>query len=794
MRPIRYGAFLLLVSSWLTSVATNRDGMDVAIADETEKILSSLSENALANHFVWARGEWSQVNPNWIAEDLIGGIVLNQAATLDQVPKHLSIALMLDEQLQISFEQTLTPDAATIAAIQNETLKNQYFDWLRESAKYLGYDYLISSDNQPDYFSALFNEMHAFDTAFFIYPHQLKQNPDNRRKKFYENTGHELAQIIPLDEFESYEKLLAKGPKKTTPNPQRVREQLYQLVANSHTNPFNHKKEKALLDKIWKQSIVPLQKNEGVFPLMADTVAIWTSSSLFIEQLDIYFNTVQNTRFDHIKSHIPVIIDARHSPMLAMEKALELNEHPIIWIGELDLLMGIQPIGLLMTNSTHQSLDHILPEMIYGSEPIRGKLIRTLPVHLATYYHYPISKQQLLGFSQPEWLHMDAMTLDSINLLAQEMISEYGSPGGQVLVVKEGKVVFEKNYGYLTYDSLIPVQSHTLYDLASLTKVTATLLATMKLHQEGLLQLDSTLGFYLTSFKETNKSNITIRQLLAHQSGLKSYLPFWKRSLDGDFVDAFYYKSDEDEKNDHRSYGYQPDPAMLDSLLGWIQNSPLNTEEEVPYVYSDIGFMILHQVIESISGTSMDIFLENNFYQPLGMYSTCFNPLVKGFELYEIAPTEYDYYFRDEQVWGQVHDRNAAVFGGVAGHAGLFSNARDLALLMQMLMQEGNYRSHQFIDPLTLHSFNQQYFSGNRRGLGWDKPGAYNPNISDHASSHSYGHTGFTGTMVWADPEQELIFVFLSNRIFPDANNKNLIRLDTRKKMHNLVYRSLLSP
>ena len=173
----------------------------------------------------------------------------------------------------------------------------------------------------------------------------------------------------------------------------------------------------------------------------------------------------------------------------------------------------------------------------------------------------------------------------------------------------------------------------------------------------------------------------------------------------GQSVSASY----EDAADDKRSYGYQPDPVMLDSLIGWIQDSPLIAEENAPYRYSDIGFMILHQIIESITGQSIESYLSENFYQPLGMYATCFNPLSTGVELFEIAPTEYDYYFRDEQVWGQVHDRNAAVFGGVAGHAGLFSNAKDLALLMQMLVQEGNYRDQQFVSSRTLGKFNQQY-------------------------------------------------------------------------------------
>ena len=173
------------------------------------------------------------------------------------------------------------------------------------------------------------------------------------------------------------------------------------------------------------------------------------------------------------------------------------------------------------------------------------------------------------------------------------------------------------------------------------------------------------------------------------------------------------------------------------------------------------------------------------------MHNTVFNPLAKNFELFQIAPTEYDYYFREEQVWGAVHDRNAAIFGGVAGHAGLFSTSRDLAILLQMLLQNGEYARQLYLSSHILDKFNQRQYSNNRRGLGWDKPGEFNPNISDLASNRSFGHTGFTGTMIWADPEHELVFIFLSNRIFPNSENKNLIKLDTRRRMQEVVYQSM---
>jgi CubicO group peptidase (beta-lactamase class C family) len=203
--------------------------------------------------------------------------------------------------------------------------------------------------------------------------------------------------------------------------------------------------------------------------------------------------------------------------------------------------------------------------------------------------------------------------------------------------------------------------------------------------------------------------------------------------------------------------------------------------------------MILHQLVQVVSGNTLDEYLFKNFYEPLGLKRICFNPMDHGFERFEIAPTEYDYYFRDELVWGEVHDRNAAVFGGVAGHAGLFSNARELLTIMQTLVQGGSYGGHQLLLPATINYFNQQFYPNNRRALGWDKLDEGLKNFSTFSSPASFGHTGFTGTMVWADPLYNLTFVFLSNRIYPNANNHKLNRLDIRTRLQDVVYEALIT-
>jgi CubicO group peptidase (beta-lactamase class C family) len=258
-------------------------------------------------------------------------------------------------------------------------------------------------------------------------------------------------------------------------------------------------------------------------------------------------------------------------------------------------------------------------------------------------------------------------------------------------------------------------------------------------------------------------------------------------SIEG--LEPFYYRSEDAKEADKRSYGMQPHPALRDSLYSWIRSS--SVRKEAGYRYSDIGFMILQNIVESVTGLTLDQYVHQNFYDPLNLQRTIFNPNRRQVDNYLIAPTEYDYYFRDAQVWGEVHDRNAAILGGVAGHAGLFSTAKDLAIVLQMILQEGEYGGIKFFEKETLDTFNKYYFPGNRRGLGWDKPGDYNPSVSAFVSQESFGHTGFTGTLVWVDPTYDIVYIFLSNRIFPDSNNWRINKLETRRRIHDLIYKSL---
>jgi beta-N-acetylhexosaminidase len=379
-----------------------------------------------------------------------------------------------------------------------------------------------------------------------------------------------------------------------------------------------------------------------------------------------------------------------------------------------------------------------------------------------------------------------AHLFDPIDQIVSEAIKEQQFPGCQVLVLQHGQVVLDRSYGYLTYDSLMLVNGNTIYDLASVTKVAATTIMFMDLFEKGFIQLDDPISCYLPEYEGTDKAKITIRQLLAHNSGLRSFLSLWEKTLGGDFLDPESEKLPSVDQ-----YGHVMEDLVTDTLKSLILKSRMATfRGKSHYRYSDLGFMILHQVAEKASGQTLEDYMTKHFYQPLKLRNTMFNPAKKGMPFTQIAPTEYDMQFRYRQVWGDVHDRNAALFGGVAGHAGLFSNSKDLGKLVAMIVNNGEFESQSYLSQETIGTFNKTYFNYNRRALGWDKP---NPTASSKVSPSSFGHTGFTGTMVWADPERDIVFVFLSNRIYPNVENRKLITSHTRSRIQDVVYDALAS-
>lgn len=392
---------------------------------------------------------------------------------------------------------------------------------------------------------------------------------------------------------------------------------------------------------------------------------------------------------------------------------------------------------------------------------------------------------------------IDSTKLLIIDSIAHNAIIQHAFPGCEVLVARNGKVVLYKTYGYLNYDSLEPVTQRTIYDLASVTKVSATTMGIMRLFEEGKLDLNKPLGDYLPWLKATNKEGLILEDILLHQAGLVAFIPFYKETINaatGQPLAGFYQPYKNDTFNIRVADNMYLRKDWMYSIYREIAESSLLPS--CKYVYSDNDFILLGKVIEQLSGKTLDVYTRENFYAPLHMRSTGFKPRENYISIADIAPTEKEKYFRQQLLRGDVHDPGAAMFGGVAGHAGLFSNAYDLAQLYLMLLNGGKWNETQYFKKETIDYFTGYHSDVSRRGYGFDKPEKDNatnadPYPSKYASPQTFGHTGFTGTCVWADPKENLLFIFLSNRVCPDMNNGKLGELGVRRNMLDAVYKAI---
>ena len=436
----------------------------------------------------------------------------------------------------------------------------------------------------------------------------------------------------------------------------------------------------------------------------------------------------------------------------------------------------------------------MVPQVIFGALPGEG----ILPVEYANIPSGTSSKTpslDRLAYSFPEDAGIDGTTLTKINDIAHEAISSGSTPGCYVLVAKNGKVVYDHAFGHLTYEGGQPVSDETIYDLASLTKVAATLQAIMFLQERDIIDLYKKLSVYLPELRGTNKKDITIIDILTHQAGLAPFVPLWPLTVEGPALMPMYYSS---QQNVRYPLQISPNlfgsPVLKDSVWSWISYSRmLEKPARAPYAYrySDLGFMMFKQLAERMLNQPLEDFLQQNIYEPLGAYSMGYTPLNR-FSADMIAPTELDTLFRGGLLIGTVHDERAAMLGGVSGHAGLFGTANDLSKLGQMFLQEGTYGGMRYYKPETVRLFTARQFASSRRGLGWDKPvvGEWNSPTSRYASPKTFGHTGFTGTCLWVDPEFDLVYIFLSNRVFPSRSDK-LIQTNIRSRIQDVIYEAI---
>lgn len=437
-------------------------------------------------------------------------------------------------------------------------------------------------------------------------------------------------------------------------------------------------------------------------------------------------------------------------------------------------------------------------EVIFGGLAAKG----VLPISIGDWRKagdgLKVAPNGRLGYGTPESAEMNSAKLLQIDKMVQQAIKDKVVPGCQVLIARKGTIVYNKNFGTLAYNNPEKVTSETIYDLASVTKVLSTLQAVMYLYDQKAIDLTQKASFYLPELRGTNKQNITVQDILWHQSGLiSSYSTIWDRTrtAGGVLKPEYYSKTPDSEYTLQIAANLWAKPALKDSVWKWVIQSPMSKKIEdgkPAYVYSDLGFLTLQKIVERVSGQTLDKFMDERFYKPMGLSVIGFTPLQR-LVYPRCAPTELDTYFRHTLLTGTVHDQMAAVQGGVSGHAGLFGNAQDVAAMLQMNLQKGMYGGQRFLQETTLPYFSQTISSRSYRALGWDKP---NPDgnsvyLSPQASGRSFGHTGFTGNVVWVDPDQELVFVFLSNRINPTAANTSINTTKLRRRINDVIYEAL---
>ncbi|HAV53958.1 MAG TPA: beta-N-acetylglucosaminidase, partial [Aequorivita sp.] len=351
-----------------------------------------------------------------------------------------------------------------------------------------------------------------------------------------------------------------------------------------------------------------------------------------------------------------------------------------------------------------------------------------------------------------------------------------------------------KNFGYHEYANKIEVMDSTVYDLASLTKILASLPLVMQLVDKKELGMNTKLSEMLPEYKNSNKANITLKEMLSHYARLKAWIPFYRYTLNEDKTEVspkYYSDIPDKDFNVQVAQNLYMRRDYMDTIFKTIRESDLNSRLE--YKYSDLPYYILKRYFERKFSKPMEQIVQENLYESLGANYMTYLPLEK-FSKDNIPPTEQDNIFRNQKVQGYVHDQGAAMLGGVSGHAGLFSNANDVAKVMQMYLWKGFYGGKRYFDPDVLDLFNTCYYCDKnvRRGVGFDKPqlGTSGPTCGC-VSMTSFGHSGFTGTFAWADPEQEIVYVFLSNRTFPDAENRKLIKSDLRSKIQEAIYEAI---
>jgi len=583
-------------------------------------------------------------------------------------------------------------------------------------------------------------------------------------------------------------------------------------------------KDEALLEELYENAITLIKNNRAVVPvkeLGKEKIAYVNfgddDGSIFLQQLKKYTQVdwVQADKLanllEKLKDYDRVII-GYHKSNNSPWASYKFSNNEMVWLHEIArknktvLALFARPYSLLDIKSfsniegiiigyqNHPLAQKKVGQIIFGAAQAKGRLPVSIRNEFPVGTGFVTKGINRLSYGTPESVGMNTAKLQKIDSIMSHAIEEQMTPGAQIVVARQGKVVYQKNFGYQTYEKDLPVTDTTVYDLASLTKILATLPLVMELDEQEVLDFNTTLGELLPVFKGSNKANINLQDMLMHYARLQAWIPFYvstqearTKKLSKDYYStipsAMFNTQVADNMYIRKDIG--------DTIINTIKLSKL--EKSRSYKYSDLPYYILKYYLEAYYETSLQNIAQDHFYKPLGANYTGYLPNTR-FDSLQIAPTEDDRLWRNQIIRGYVHDQGAAMQGGIGGHAGLFSTANDVAKLMQTFLNGGTYGGKEFLQKETIEKYNTCYYCAQnvRRGVGFDKPQLGNAGPTCNCvSMSSFGHSGFTGTFAWADPDEEIVYVFLSNRTFPDATNRKLIKEDIRSEIQKVIYESI---
>tara|TARA_R110002096_G_scaffold97997_1_gene218280 strand:- start:6080 stop:8995 length:2916 start_codon:yes stop_codon:yes gene_type:complete len=589
-------------------------------------------------------------------------------------------------------------------------------------------------------------------------------------------------------------------------------------------NDLNRIKDDALYEELIENALTVLQNIRGVLPLRQLETKKIAYVNLGEDSGNIFFNELKkyakvhkieaeqlSDLNDKLQPYNTVIIGL-HLSNESPWKSFKFSNEELVWLDEvakthtviLDVFVNpytlidlkqVEDIeGIIVSYQNSRIAQEKSAQLIFGAIAAKG----VLPVSAGEYFvvgeGIPSFGIKRLGYTIPERVGMSSEKLKKLDSVAQYAVNSKMTPGIQLLVAREGKVIYNKNFGKHTYDGKEKVSFDDIYDVASLTKILATLPLLMELVEQGIVSLDDKLSKILPEYKKSNKANITIKSMLSHYARLRPWEPFYYKTLDTitKRPSKKYYRTERSNKfNIEVSKNLFLRTDYKDSIPKIIKDSELL--DRLRYRYSDFPYYILKKFIEKHYDKPLDEIIQGHFYESLGANHTTYNPYTK-ISNKKIVPTEEDDYYRYQKVHGYVHDMGAAMQNGVGGHAGVFSNANDVAKIMQMYLQKGFYGGIQYLKPETVDLFNTCYFceNNNRRGVGFDKPqlGDSGPTCGC-ISMTSFGHSGFTGTYAWADPEKEIVYIFLANRTYPTAGKNLLLKENIRTEIQRLIYEAI---